>query len=121
MLASSGAVTVLLTRARNARQQITFGTTMLIVGVAATLFAMNERSIVGFFVATAVAGEGFGSAYQGSGRAVLPLAAAHERAGILSILYVIAYLAMGVPAVLAGIGCVYGGGVFVTAQSTASS
>ena len=116
VLASCGAITVLLTRTRTAQQQITFGTTLLIVGVSATLFAIAERSIGGFFVATAIAGAGFGSAYQGSVRAVLPLAAAHERAGILSILYVIAYLAMGVPAVLAGIGCVYGGGVLATTQ-----
>ena len=116
-LAASGAVTVLLTRSRTAQQQLTFGTTLLIVGVSATLFAIAERSVAGFFVATAIAGAGFGSAYQGSVRAVVPLAAAHERAGVLSILYVIAYLAMGLPAVLAGIGCVYGGGVLATANA----
>ena len=44
-------------------------------------------------------------------RTVLPLAAPEERAGVLSTLYVVAYLAMGVPAVFAGFRVVHGGGV----------
>jgi hypothetical protein len=46
----------------------------------------------------------------------VPLAAPHERAGLLSVLYVVAYLAMGAPAVLAGIGVVHGGGLLITAR-----
>ncbi len=38
-------------------------------------------------------------------------AAAHERAGVLSVIYVVAYLAMGLPAVIAGARVVYGGGL----------
>ena len=34
---------------------------------------------------------------------MIPLAAPHQRAGVLSILYVVAYLAMGAPAVLGGL------------------
>ena len=40
----------------------------------------------------------------------LPLAAAHERAGLVSLLYVVSYLGLGAPAVLAGFGVVHGGG-----------
>ena len=47
---------------------------------------------------------------------MLPLVRPNERAGVLSVLYVIAYLAMGLPAVLGGISVVHGGGVFVTAR-----
>ena len=42
--------------------------------------------------------------------------APHERAGVLSIVYVVAYLAMGVPAVLAGLRVVHGGGLLVAAR-----
>jgi hypothetical protein len=35
---------------------------------------------------------------------------------VLSVLYVVAYLAMGVPAVLGGIGVAHGGGLFTTAR-----
>jgi hypothetical protein len=33
---------------------------------------------------------------------VIPLAAPHQRAGVLSVVYVVSYLAMGLPAVIAG-------------------
>jgi hypothetical protein len=39
---------------------------------------------------------------------VLPLAAPHERAGVLSIVYVLSYLALGLPAVIAGVLAVHG-------------
>jgi MFS family permease len=84
------------------------------VGVAITLAALPERSTLLFFVGSAIAGVGFGLGLQSAIRTVVPLAAAHERAGVLSTVYVIAYLAMGVPAVLGGIAVVYGGGLFAT-------
>jgi MFS family permease len=92
------------------------GTPTLIAGIAVTLAAVRADSMPGFFLGTAVAGAGFGGAFQGAVRSVVPLAAPHERAGVLSVLYVIAYLAMGVPAVLAGVGVVFGGGVVRTAD-----
>ena len=68
-----------------------------------------------FFLGSAVAGAGFGASFQGAIRSVLLLAEAHERAGVLSVLYVISYLAMGLPAILGGLRAVHGGGVFGTA------
>jgi Ca2+/H+ antiporter len=47
---------------------------------------------------------------------VLPQAQPHERAGVLSIIYIIAYLSMGLPAVLGGVRFVHGGGAFATAR-----
>ncbi|MET0792623.1 MAG: MFS transporter, partial [Polyangiaceae bacterium] len=41
--------------------------------------------------------------------------------GVLSVLYVIAYLAMGLPAVLGGVRAVHGGGVIGTAREYALS
>src|SRR6185369_8323143 len=81
-----------------------------------TLAAVALGSVPGFFLGTAIAGAGFGAAFQGAVRSVVPLAAPHERAGVLAVLYVIAYLAMGLPAVLAGVGVVYGGGMIATAN-----
>jgi MFS family permease len=59
---------------------------------------------------------GAGSGFQGGIRTVVPLAAAHERAGLVSLLYVVSYLGLGVPAVLAGFGVVHGGGLIDTAR-----
>jgi MFS family permease len=116
LFASAGAVTVLLTLSKGARVLMTLGTASLIVGVGLTLLAVQDRSVAGSLVGTVVAGAGFGAAFQGAMRSVLPLVAAHERAGVLSVLYLAAYLALGLPAVLGGVGVVYGGGLFATAR-----
>jgi len=59
---------------------------------------------------------GFGAAFQGAIRTVLPLAAPHERAGALAIMYVVSYLALGLPAVLAGLLVMHGAGLIPTAR-----
>ena len=68
------------------------------------------------FRSSAIAGAGFGSGFQGGIRMVVPLAAAHQRAGLVSLLYVVSYLGLGVPAVVAGFGVVHGGGLIDTAR-----
>src|SRR5882757_5283210 len=51
-----------------------------------------------FVLAAVVAGSGFGAAFQGAIRTLVPLAAPHERSGLLSTVFVVSYLAMGLPA-----------------------
>lgn len=114
VIAGSGALAVFLMHTRSAREIMTLGSAAVSVGVAITLAALPEHSTSAFFVGSAIAGVGFGLGLQSAIRAVVPLAAAHERAAVLSTVYVIAYLAMGVPAVLGGIAVVYGGGLFAT-------
>jgi predicted MFS family arabinose efflux permease len=116
VLAASGALTVLVMRTRSARTVMTFGTAALVAGVAITLLAMASASLGVFFLGAVIAGAGFGAGFQGAIRSVLPLASPGERAGVLSILYVIAYLSMGLPAVLGGLRAVHGGGVLTTAR-----
>ena len=87
----------------------------LVAGVATTLVAVDLRSSVVFFLGTAIAGVGFGSGFQGGIRTVMPLPLPHERAGVLSVLYVVSYLGMGLPAVVAGVFVVRGGGLVDTA------
>lgn len=115
-LAGSGALAVWFAGPLSPQNLMKLGTATLIAGIAATLAAVRADSVSGFFVGTVVAGAGFGAAFQGAVRSVVPLAAPHERAGVLAVLYVIAYLAMGMPAVLAGFGVVFGGGVIRTAD-----
>jgi MFS family permease len=109
VMAASGALAVFATRARTPRFQTLLGTATLAGGVAVTLAATAHASAIAVFVGIAIAGVGFGGAFQGAIRSVIPLAAAHERAGLLAVLYVVAYLAFGAPAVLAGVGVVHGG------------
>jgi hypothetical protein len=69
-----------------------------------------------FVLGTAVAGIGFGAGFQGALRTVVALIGAHERAGVLSVLFVISYLALGVPAIVAGYGLARQGDIYATAR-----
>ncbi len=93
--AGSGALTVLLLHAQVARRMTIFGASALAAGVALTLLAMILGSADVFFLGTALAGAGFGAGFQGAIRTVVPRAAPHERAGVLSVLFLISYLAIG--------------------------
>jgi MFS family permease len=116
VIAGSGALTVVLLRSTTPRTVMFIGTVGLLAGVSLTVLAVYATSAVGFFVGSAVAGIGFGAGFQGAIRSVVPLAAPHERSGVLSILFVISYLAMGVPAVIAGVLVVHGGGILATTR-----
>ena len=116
VLAGSGAVAVLLLRTAAPRTAMIIGTVALILGMGVTVLAIDSLSTGLFFVGTVVAGVGFGGGFQGAIRTVVPTALPHERAGVLSLLYVVSYLAMGLPAVIAGVLVVHGGGVTDTAR-----
>jgi predicted MFS family arabinose efflux permease len=116
VLAGSGAVTVLLVRNLGARLVLLLGTSAVLAGVAVTLVAMAHASAALFFAGAVVTGAGFGAGFQGAIRTVVPLAGAHERAGVISVVFVVCYLAMGVPAVLGGLRVVHGNGLLATAR-----
>ncbi len=116
VLAASAVVAIIVLRRAPARTVMLSGILFLIAGVAVTIVAVSQGSAAEFFAGSAIAGAGFGSGFQGGIRMAVPLAAAHERAGLVSLLYVVSYLGLGVPAVLAGFGVVHGGGLMDTAR-----
>jgi MFS family permease len=116
VLAASAVVAIIALRRTAARTVMLFGILALITGVAVTVMAVSLGSAAIFFAGSAIAGAGFGSGFQGGIRLVVPLAGAHERAGLVSLLYVVSYLGLGLPAVLAGFGVVHGGGLINTAR-----
>ena len=109
-----GAIFALRTVA--ARAVMLTGIAALAGGVAVTLLALTVTSAAVFFVGTAISGVGFGSGFQGGIRTVVPRVAAHERAGVLSLLFVVSYLGLGVPAVAAGFLAVHGAGLLGAAR-----
>ena len=117
VLAGVAALSVLALRNLGATTVMLTGIGALILGVAVTLLSISAASIAGFFVGTAIAGLGFGSGFQGGIRTVLPKAEPDERSGVLSLLYVVSYLGMGVPAVIAGVLVVNAGGLLTTARA----
>ncbi len=102
-LAASGALTLLLFHRTEPRRFALAGNGLVIVGVAIVLWSVTDASIAGFFVGTVIAGAGFGAGFQGGLRTIVSLAGPAERAGVISVAYVICYLAMGLPAILAGV------------------
>ncbi|MEU4654962.1 MFS transporter [Streptomyces sp. NPDC023723] len=116
VLAGVAAVSVVVLRKAAARTVMLTGILALIAGVTLTLLSVRDSSAAGFFVGTAVAGVGFGSGLQGGIRTVVPLARPHESSGVLSLVFVVSYLGMGVPAVVAGFLVVHAGGLTATAQ-----
>ncbi|MEI9936597.1 MAG: MFS transporter [Pseudomonadota bacterium] len=101
-MAGSGAVGVLMLRNQTGRQMTLIGAVALASGVASTLLALRLGSPTVFFLGTSMAGVGFGTGFQGAIRNLIPNAPVHARAGVLSVIFLISYLAMGVPAIVAG-------------------
>jgi len=101
-LTMSGLVAVLLLRTLGTPRLLMTGAAALAGGLLVTLIGVHLSSATIFFVGTCVAGMGFGAAFQGALRSVLPLAQAHERAGLMAAFYVLSYLAFSVPAIIAG-------------------
>jgi predicted MFS family arabinose efflux permease len=116
ILAGSGALTVLAVRNLAPRVVMLIGIGALLAGVGTTLLAISARSELVFLVGTAIAGVGFGGGFQGALRTIVPVAGAHERAGVISVVFLISYLALGVPAVIAGFLVVDSGGLLTTAR-----
>jgi hypothetical protein len=116
VLAATAVTSVYVLRNVDARTVLVAGIAGLVAGVAITLIALGTGSVAVFFIGTVVSGIGFGAGFQGGIRTVVPLAAPHERAGVLSLLFVISYLGMGIPAVAAGFGATDGLGLLGAAR-----
>ncbi|MFA5981811.1 MFS transporter [Pseudomonas veronii] len=102
VLTLSGALMIFSLRNRPAHKVLRLGASLLAVGVALILAAVHSASLPLFFIATLIAGSGFGAGFLGALRSVVPLALPHERAGLMSAFYVLSYLAFCLPSLLAG-------------------
>ncbi len=102
VLAGVGAVTALLMRRRSARTTVLFGTAALGLGTLLSLIALGLHSLSFYLAASAVTGMGFGTAFSGVVASLAPRIPATERADAFAVIYLLAYLAFGVPAVVAG-------------------
>ena len=101
-LTGTGGITTLLLGVVRPARVLGVGMVTLLVGMATTVVALGTGSVGLYFTATVVAGVGFGAGFLGVLRTLLPQATVHQRAGLLSAIYVVSYLANSVPAVAAG-------------------
>jgi sugar phosphate permease len=79
------------------------GIVIFTLGVVTTLAGVRFESVILLIAGTFLSGFGFGAAFSGIMRTLLPLADEHERAGLLSVFYVESYLAFSLPSILIGL------------------
>jgi hypothetical protein len=102
-LTFSAAIVVVSSRGIPTKRVFLGGILALVLGVAITLAGVQTQLAALMLFGTVVSGAGFGAAFSGTVRTVMPLAKADERAGLLSTFYVEGYLAFSLPAVLTGV------------------
>lgn len=78
------------------------GAVAVLVGLPLVLIGLHIVSLPVFLVGAAIAGAGLGLTVQGALRTIVPLAEAHERAGLAASYFVMSYLAFSAPAFVAG-------------------
>jgi MFS family permease len=99
----TAAIAVAAFRDWPARRLILMGTSTLPLGVAVSMFGIQQQQVAALLAGTVIAGGGFGTTFSGTLRALLPTAEPDQRAGLLSAFYVQSYLAFSLPAVAAGL------------------
>ncbi len=128
-LTGVGALSSYVARNRTSRQITLYGTTALALGTALTLLALALGSFWGFIAAAVVAGSGFGTSFLGIMRSITPTVGPDERGELFASVFVVSYLAFGIPAVVAGIAAphvglattTYGyGGLVIVLSATAA-
>lgn len=103
LLTGTGAVTSIACRRWNPQAAMSVGCVLLAVGVGGTVAAIAAGSAAGFFAGTAFAGTGFGLAFLGVFRTLVALAPPTGRAGLITAIYIVSYLAFSLPVIAAGI------------------
>jgi hypothetical protein len=121
LLAGAGALAVLSTQHLSPHALTAGGAATMFAGLGVVLVALDLEALPLFLAGTALAGTGVGAGFQGALRSVVALIEAHERAGVVSVLFVISYLALGVPAVAAGYDVARHGQIVPTAAEYATS
>lgn len=102
LLTLAGTASVVTWRHQNPETVLRFGTITQATGVGLILLAINSAMLWLVFAGFLVAGLGFGASFLGSVRTLMPLAAPHQRAGLMAAFYIMSYLAFSLPALLAG-------------------
>jgi MFS family permease len=84
------------------RSAMTVGIYASILGAIGIIGGASGGSLALMFLGQAIAGLGFGAAFTAALGLIIPLVAAHQRAGVVAGIYVVSYVGLGVPVVLAG-------------------
>ena len=102
-IAGPGGLAQLAFRRLSSRVAMGVGSLVLALGMAATVASLSTDSVPLFFGASMVTGAGFGVAFMGAIRSISAAAPVEQRAGVMSAFYVVAYLSLSVPTLIAGL------------------
>jgi len=102
-LCAAGAVAAILVREWTSQRAMLTGCALLVGGLVVAISAITAGDGLLLLAGSVVAGAGFGSAFLGAFRTVVGAADPARRGELIAALYVAAYLAFSVPAVLAGL------------------
>jgi MFS family permease len=102
-IAGPGGLAQLVFHRLSSRAAMGGGSLVLALGMAATVASLSTDSVPLFFGASIVTGAGFGVAFMGAIRSISAVAPAEQRAAVMSAFYVVAYLSLSVPTLIAGL------------------
>ncbi|MEU1199105.1 MFS transporter [Streptomyces sp. NPDC005813] len=103
VLTGAGALGQFLLRGRSPLRILSTGSVTLGIGMLITLIGVAATVPSAYLLGTALAGFGYGASLLGAMRTVAAQAAPEERATAFAVLFLISYLAFGLPAVAAGV------------------
>lgn len=102
-LCAAGAAASLLVRRWTPYRTTLLGCALLIGGLAVTVMSIADADGWLLFVGSVISGAGFGSTFLGAFRTLAAAASPARRGELIAALYVVAYLAFSLPAVVAGV------------------
>jgi MFS family permease len=103
VLGGFGSVAQLAYGRRPAWLGVTGGSVALAAGLVLIVLSSSEDAAAPLLIGSAVGGAGFGLAFLGALRALSAAIPPDHRAGVMSAFFVVAYAALSVPAVIAGL------------------
>jgi arginase family enzyme len=103
VLCTAGATASVLVRAAAPTRVMLAGCALLVAGLSITIVAIAAGSGALLFAASAISGAGFGAGFLGAFRQLVANAKPAWRAELIAAIYVVAYLAFALPAVVAGV------------------
>jgi MFS family permease len=98
----SAAVAGLLVGRISPRATARLGGTAMMIGATMVTIAVAWTVLPLLLLGGLIGGIGFGASYSGSLRTITPLVELQQRAGVFAALFTVAYLAFGLPVIIAG-------------------
>jgi predicted MFS family arabinose efflux permease len=103
LLTGVAAAATVAFRGLTPRTAMLAGCLVLLAGLAVTFAAIATTTAAVFLAGTAVAGVGFGLALLGANRTLIALAAPAQRAGLIAAIFIVNFLGLSIPALIAGV------------------